>query len=100
MEGNLRSRRVRGRETRAQHEARAQPRVLVKESWIAGIGDLGVDDLSEGGKFVGFRVVRANDIENFPVFSNELVGDEAAVAAPWERLGAHDRGAVGFGEYF
>ena len=47
---------------------------------------------------MGPRVVGADDVEDLPALGYELVGDEAAVAAPREGFSAHDGGALVSGE--
>ena len=49
-------------------------------------------------KLMRHCLVRANDILHFPTRGDELIGDEAAVAAPREGFGAHDGGALVSGE--
>jgi hypothetical protein len=67
--------------------------LVEKGTRSAGVGDLAIDDLREVGEFVGLGVVRADDVEDLPIFGEELVSDEAAVALPGEGFGAHDHGA-------
>ena len=64
-------------------------------TWISYL--TGVDD-GEIGKRVQRCLVGANDILHLPLLRDELIGDEAAVAAPGEGFGSHDRGARVSGE--
>jgi hypothetical protein len=90
---------ARGREPDDVIIGRARPRtsrqslVIKKRARIAWVSDLAVHNGRERWKFVGFGVVWADDVEDLPCLSDELVGDEAAVAAPREGFGAHDGGA-------
>ena len=72
--------------------------VVDKRSRIAWVRYLARGDGCERREFVGLGVVGADDVEDLPALGYELVGDEAAVAAPGEGFGAHDGGARVSGE--
>ena len=75
-----------------------QALVIRREEGCCGVGDLAGGNDCEVGQGMWLGVVGADDVENLPALGDELVGDEAAVAAPGEGFGAHDGGARVAGE--
>src|SRR5215213_1172063 len=61
------------------------------------VGELVAGDLGEGREFVFLYFAYGHDVEGFPAEDDEPVGEQAAMAAPGEDFGAHDRGADLFG---
>ena len=58
------------------------------------IGDLPVGDMGEGRHGVQFGWPLADDIADLPAADDERVGNEPAVAAPRDGLGAHQRSSA------